>query len=74
MWQDILSTFSQKKHFGKVSGTIGGLLLGILTVTFGFLKALFIIICLIAGYIIGKRVDEVGGWQELLYRLWGDDK
>lgn len=73
MWNEILAEIVTN-HWGKLVGTLGGLIFGILTVSFGLLKALFIIICLVIGYIIGKRVDELGGWQKLIYRLWGDDR
>ncbi|MDA8213442.1 MAG: DUF2273 domain-containing protein [Clostridia bacterium] len=73
MWGEVLAVLVDN-HWGKLTGTLAGLLFGILTVTFGFFKALFVIACLVVGYIIGKRVDELGSWRELVYRLWGDDR
>lgn len=52
-----------RRHRGKIIGLGGGLVFALLTVTVGFWKAIFILICLGFGYWLGKKVDEGGGWQ-----------
>lgn len=73
MWGEVLAVIIDN-HGGKLTGTLVGLLFGILTISIGFFKALFVIACLVAGYFIGKRVDELGSWRALVVRLWGEDK
>ncbi|MGE5576899.1 MAG: DUF2273 domain-containing protein [Syntrophothermus sp.] len=46
------------KHKGKIVGTLAGLLLGWLVIRFGVIKSLFVALCVSAGYILGKRVDN----------------
>lgn len=58
------------RHRGKITGAVLGLLLGILIVSFGVLKALFISICIIAGYILGRNLDDQGGVQDFWKRLF----
>ncbi len=72
MWSEVL-TWLITNHLGKLTGSLAGLLFGILVVTLGIVKAIFVIICLVAGYIIGKRADDAGSWRELLSRLWSKD-
>ncbi len=43
---------------GKAVGIIVGLALGLLILTFGFIKTLIIILFMLLGFIIGKMVDE----------------
>lgn len=57
MWEKVLLLLLQE-HRGKVLGILIGLLAAILVVSYGFLKALFIMICIGLGYFIGKKIDE----------------
>lgn len=59
------------RHKGKMIGVILGLLVGLLIILFGFWKALFIITCIVIGYLIGKRFDEEGPFGEWWERFWG---
>jgi len=43
---------------GKAVGALSGLVLGILILTFGFLKTLVIILFVILGLLIGKMIDD----------------
>lgn len=54
------------RHGGKLLGSVLGLFFGWLVLTRGFLAAVFLFICLAAGYWLGKRLDE----QEGLNALW----
>jgi len=49
-----------QEHRGKVVGVILGLLFGSLTAVWGFWKALFIALCVAAGYFIGCYLDGKG--------------
>lgn len=48
---------------GRVIGSILGFFVGILILVIGFLKTIFIIICTLFGYHIGKMFDD----RERLY-------
>ncbi len=50
---------------GKILGTLAGILLGWLTLQYGFLKAVFILLCLLAGYAVGASADQQGGLRNL---------
>lgn len=45
-------------HRHKVIGGLGGLVLALLVIRFGFWWTLFILVCSGTGYWIGKRLDE----------------
>ncbi|MEW6621664.1 MAG: DUF2273 domain-containing protein [Bacillota bacterium] len=57
-------------HKGKVIGTLTGLLFGLLTIIFGFWKASFLAICILIGYLIGKRIDENQDFKNMLKKFW----
>lgn len=57
------------KNRGKIIGLIIGLLFSILTITIGFLKTVFIVICTVLGYYIGKKIDNDEDVIELLQRI-----
>lgn len=65
IFQEIL-----KKHLGKVIGVLLGLVFGWFAIKYGFLKALFVLACVVAGYYIGKRLDEKVDFREMLARLF----
>lgn len=56
-------------HSGKIVGTAGGLFIGLLIIAVGFFKALFILICMGIGFIVGKRIDQREDLLELLDRI-----
>lgn len=51
---------------GKILGTGAGIMLGWLTIKYGLIKAIFMLLCLIIGYVIGARLDERGGARDFL--------
>ncbi|MHB1421545.1 MAG: DUF2273 domain-containing protein [Bacillota bacterium] len=59
-------------HRGRLLGVLLGLVFGILVVTVGFWKALFVSLCIVAGYTLGKRVDEEGNLRGWMERIFGD--
>lgn len=61
-----------EEHRGKAIGVIIGLLAAILFLTFGFWRALFIILCIVVGYFIGKRIDEDQNFNQWIKKLFKD--
>lgn len=64
--QDLL-----ENHRGKALGLALGLAIGLLIILFGFWKSVFIIVCVLIGYFLGKRFDEegnLGDWWDRLFR------
>ncbi len=51
---------------GKIIGTGLGILLGSLTIKYGFIKAIFVLLCLLIGYVLGAHLDERGGTRAFL--------
>lgn len=60
---------SSKQFSSKMVGAILGLLVGIVIVIVGFFKALFIILCSIIGYYIGKLMDDPESLRVFLDRI-----
>lgn len=56
-------------HRGKILGTTTGLLLGLSVIFLGVLKTLFIVICVILGYLAGKQLDDRIDIREKIIRL-----
>lgn len=50
--------YLMSEHRGKVIGVLLGLLASILFISYGFWRTMFIIICILAGYFIGKKIDD----------------
>ncbi|NLY29337.1 MAG: DUF2273 domain-containing protein [Firmicutes bacterium] len=51
---------------GKILGTAAGILLGWLTLEYGFFKAVFLLLCLVVGYMVGASADQGGGLSNLV--------
>lgn len=58
-----------KQHRGKIIGALLGFFVGVFILFFGFLRTLFVLICIIVGYGIGKRIDEKEDIMDILDRL-----
>lgn len=71
MWEKVVLEILEH-HRGKLLGVILGLIAGMLVVAYGFWKALFIIICITAGYFLGKNIDESGRLGDWVDRLFKD--
>jgi uncharacterized membrane protein len=56
-------------HSGKIIGVTLGLLLGIFIIAFGFFRTLFVFCCVMAGYVVGKRIDEKEDIMDILDKL-----
>lgn len=69
MWEKLLLHILEH-HRGKLLGIGLGLIAGILVVSYGFWKALFIIICIVLGYLVGKNIDERTDWDDWVQRVF----
>jgi uncharacterized membrane protein len=59
------------EHRGKAIGVLLGLVASILFISYGFWRTVFIIACILAGYVIGKKVDQnanIESWIKDLFR------
>ncbi|HKM40016.1 MAG TPA: DUF2273 domain-containing protein [bacterium] len=52
-WSDFLI-----RHTGKIIFSVLGLVFGLTVLSKGLFAACFLLLCLIAGYMVGKRVDQ----------------
>ncbi|MGI6093294.1 MAG: DUF2273 domain-containing protein [Veillonellaceae bacterium] len=64
LWEEIW-----QNHSGKIVGAVAGLLIGIFIIAFGFFRTLLVLLCVAAGYIVGKRIDEKEEITDILDRL-----
>lgn len=71
MWERLF-VLIMEEHRGKAIGILMGLVASIVFITYGFLKAIFIIFCIVVGYFIGKRLDENKSFDNWLKRMFKD--
>ena len=68
MWKkELLELYRNNK--GKVNGTIIGLLFAVFVLLIGFFKTLFLVICVLLGYYIGKKIDNKESIIEVLEKF-----
>lgn len=70
-WGRVLSELWEY-HRGKTVGVVVGLIFGLMVVFFGFFQAVFISLCMLAGYFVGRRIDENIGFHDVVDRLFRD--
>lgn len=59
-------------HRGKTIGVGAGFFFGLMVAVFGFFEAVFISLCMVIGYVIGKRIDENIDFRDLMDRMFRD--
>ncbi len=59
-----------QKNRGKVTGIALGLVFGWFAIVYGILKAVFVSLCVFAGYYIGKQVDRRVDLKDLFSGLF----
>lgn len=59
-------------HRGKTIGILIGFLFGLMVVVLGFFEAVFIFLCMMLGFFIGKKVDNNIDFGELMDRIFKD--
>jgi len=65
---DYLQKFWQERR-REIIGGIVGLIIGIIIITLGFFKTIFVILCTVLGYYIGKNVDKKDDILNLLDKI-----
>jgi len=58
-----------RAHSGKIIGVLLGFFLGLLILAIGFFQALFVLFCMVVGYVVGKRIDDKEDLMEILDKL-----
>jgi uncharacterized membrane protein len=71
MWERIIDEIITR-HRGKALGVLLGLVASILFVSFGFWKTILIVICIGAGYLLGKNIDEDKDMELWLRKIFKD--
>ncbi|AEG61289.1 DUF2273 domain-containing protein [Desulforamulus ruminis] len=61
-----------KNHRGKAMGVVLGLVFGWFAINYGLFKAIFVTLCVCAGYFVGKGVDESLDFRRIFSRLFRD--
>ncbi|HHV17464.1 MAG TPA: DUF2273 domain-containing protein [Thermoanaerobacterales bacterium] len=56
-------------HRGKIIGGILGLIIATIIISLGFLKAVFVILCTVLGYYIGKLIDNKEDIRDILDKI-----
>lgn len=47
-----------RSHYGEINGALIGLVIAICVLVIGFFQTLFIAICVLLGYYIGKKISK----------------
>lgn len=68
-WSKLLF-YVLENHRGKVIGVIIGLIFGICIVAGNFWAAVVIIICLLVGFYIGKKVDDRVDFKQVVDKIF----
>ena len=59
------------EHRGKTIGVLLGLAASILFISYGFWRTIFIVFCIVVGFLIGKKLDENADlevWMKNLFK------
>ncbi|WP_223375855.1 DUF2273 domain-containing protein [Schnuerera sp. xch1] len=72
MIKEILYKLSEyiKTNRGKSIGIILGFLIAILILLIGFLKTIFIMLCVCVGYYIGDKIDNNENLKDVLNKIF----
>lgn len=70
-WLKVLSDL-WTYHKGKTVGVTLGLVFGLMVVVFGFFQAFFIMLCMIIGYSIGRRIDDNINFKDVMDKVFRD--
>jgi uncharacterized membrane protein len=72
VWKQVIIDLFNKNR-GKCIGVFIGLVIGIFILAIGFFKTLFLVICILLGYYIGKKVDNKESIIEIIERILPDE-
>ena len=65
MFSEILQNLWEN-YRGRLVGSLFGLIIGAMFLILGFFQTIFLLICITAGYLLGKRIDNK---EDLMYVL-----
>jgi uncharacterized membrane protein len=54
---------------GRIIGSLIGLIAGLLWAFLGFWRAIAFLVCVVAGYFFGKKIDQRGSLRGILERI-----
>ena len=58
-----------ENYRGRLVGSLFGLIIGAMFLILGFFQTIFLLICITAGYLLGKRIDNKEDLMDVLDRL-----
>lgn len=61
--------YLMEEHRGKTIGILLGLIASTLFIAYGFWRTLFVIVCILLGYFIGKEIDQNKGWDQWIQQF-----
>lgn len=69
--EDFLREYLPKlyEYKGRILGSIVGLITGLLWACLGFWRAAAFLLCVVAGYFLGKKIDQRGSIRGILERI-----
>lgn len=56
-----------QKNKGRITGIALGLVFGWFAITHGIFKAVFVSLCIVAGYYIGRQIDRQVDWKDYFF-------
>ena len=68
MFSEILQNLWEN-YRGRLVGSLFGLIIGAMFLILGFFQTIFLLICITAGYLLGKRIDNKEDLMDVLDRL-----
>ena len=68
MFSEILQNLWEN-YRGRLVGSLFGLTIGAMFLILGFFQTIFLLICITAGYLLGKRIDNKEDLIDILDRL-----
>jgi len=68
MFSEILQNLWEN-YRGRLVGSSFGLIIGAMFLILGFFRTIFLLICITAGYLLGKRIDNKEDLMDVLDRL-----
>ncbi|MGE4590064.1 MAG: DUF2273 domain-containing protein [Acidaminococcaceae bacterium] len=68
MFSEILQNLWEN-YRGRLVCSLFGLIIGAMFLILGFFQTIFLLICITAGYLLGKRIDNKEDLMDVLDRL-----
>ena len=68
MFSEIMQNLWEN-YRGRLVGSLFGLIIGAMFLILGFFQTIFLLICITAGYLLGKRIDNKEDLMDVLDRL-----